>query len=276
MSNELRARQVELEHLFNKNQLIPRIRKEFTDCTVGNFMVYIHECGIPVLFGIDLLVQMVLHKRTSLDTLIGCLRHHLEGEANNVQSAGQLAANYIYKAAEADLVDYDPELRVFIMKYDISPDVQAELDCFQFPLPMIIPPREVRTNKDNGYLESSGSIILRHNHHNDDVCLDHINRMNAVRYVINHDTAAMVQNKWRSLDKPKAGETRKDFERRKRAFEKYDRTAREVIGMLTDEFYLTHKYDKRGRVYCQGYHVTYQGAPWNKAVIELADKEIIE
>jgi DNA-directed RNA polymerase len=52
-----------------------------------------------------------------------------------------------------------------------------------------------------------------------------------------------------------------------------------VIGILegfSNEFYLTHRYDKRGRVYCQGYHVTYQGTPWNKAVLELADKEIIE
>ena len=73
------------------------------------------------------------------------------------------------------------------------------------------------------------------------------------------------------------GETRADFEKRRRAFEKYDRTAKDVIGLLQQEgseFYLTHKYDKRGRTYCQGYHVTYQGAPWNKAVIEFADQEV--
>jgi DNA-directed RNA polymerase len=52
-----------------------------------------------------------------------------------------------------------------------------------------------------------------------------------------------------------------------------------VIGILEEygnEFYLTHRYDKRGRVYCQGYHISYQGNAWNKSVIELADKEIIE
>jgi DNA-directed RNA polymerase len=62
-------------------------------------------------------------------------------------------------------------------------------------------------------------------------------------------------------------------------FEKYDRTAKDVITALsihTDGFYLTHKYDKRGRVYCQGYHINYQGAPWNKATIQLADKELVE
>jgi hypothetical protein len=43
-----------------------------------------------------------------------------------------------------------------------------------------------------------------------------------------------------------------------------------------NEFCLTHKYDKRGRIYCQGYPVNYQGALWNKAVIQLAAKEIVE
>jgi len=36
---------------------------------------------------------------------------------------------------------------------------------------------------------------------------------------------------------------------------------------------LTHKYDKRGRCYSQGYHVNPQGNDWNKAVIEFAEKE---
>lgn len=265
------AHQIELERLFNKNQLIPRIRKEFQECTDFNFSEYIEKCGIPVPFGLDLLVQMVLHKRASLTTLIGCLRHYFQNS--------QLTADMIYQAAQNDLVDYDTQLRIFIIKFDISADVQEELDRFQFPLPMVVEPMEVKNNKSTGMLTSGGSIILRNNHHNDDVCLDHINRMNKIRFVINTDTATMVKNKWRNLDKPKEGETKEDFEKRKKAFEKYDRTAKDVIGLLVkegNEFHLIHKYDKRGRIYCQGYHVTYQGAPWNKAVIEFADKELIE
>jgi DNA-directed RNA polymerase len=40
-----------------------------------------------------------------------------------------------------------------------------------------------------------------------------------------------------------------------------------------NRFWLTHKYDKRGRTYCQGYHVSYQGNDYNKACIEFADGE---
>lgn len=263
--NDMVLRQIELEKLYNKNQLIPRIRAEFIGCKDFNFPEYIKQCGIPQMFGFDLLTQMALHKRTSLSTLIGVLRHHFDDS--------QLTADMIYKAAQCDLVDYDVTLRQFIVMFEISADVQEELDKFQFPLPMIVPPAKVENNKQTGYLTSWGSIILRNNHTDDDVCLDHINRMNAVRFTINKDTAAMVHNKWKNLDKPKEGESKADFERRKKAFAKYDRTAKDVIALLPEEFNLTHKYDKRGRGYCQGYHVTYQGAPWNKAVIEFADKE---
>jgi DNA-directed RNA polymerase len=45
---------------------------------------------------------------------------------------------------------------------------------------------------------------------------------------------------------------------------------------MGNRFYLTHRYDKRGRTYAQGYHVNTQGNCWNKAVIELADEEVVE
>lgn len=261
------AHQVELERLFNKNQLIPRIRKEFQD---EHFGEAIEDAGIPIPFGLDLLVQMALHKRASLTTLIGCLRHHFQDS--------QITADMIYKAAEADLVDYDTTLRMFVVKYMISDDVQEELDKFQFPLPMVVPPQKITNNRTTGMLTSGGSVILRNNHHNDDVCLDHLNRVNQMKLTVNNDTVRMVKNQWKNLDKPKEGETKEDFAKRKRAFEKFDRTARDVIDLLTkegNEFYLTHRYDKRGRIYCQGYHINPQGNAWNKAIVEFADKEII-
>lgn len=266
--NALMEHQVKLEQLFNKNQLIPRIKQEFMDSP--EFAKHMEMHNIPIPFGFDLLVQMALHKRTDLPTMIGLTRHHFNDS--------QVTADMILRACEVDLVDWDSVTRKLIVKFLISDDVQEELDRFQYPLPMVVPPKEIKSNSDNGYMMSRGSVILRKNHHNDDVCLDHLNRVNAIKFTINKTTALMVKNEWRNLDKPKPGEKKEDFQRRKKAFEKYDRTAKAVIDLLqelSDDFYLTHKYDKRGRIYCQGYHVNYQGAPWNKAVIELADKEMI-
>lgn len=263
--------QIELERLYSNNQVIPRIRAEFQGCEAVQFTDYLIEKEIPVNFGIDLLVQMALHKRATLQTLIGILYHHFND--------AQVCADMLLKACMADLCNWDPGLKLFIVVFEITPDVQEDLDRFQYPLPMVVEPRPIEKNRDTGYYIGGGSVILRNNHHEDDVCLDHLNRANAVRYTVNADTALMVRNKWRNLDKPKEGETREEFERRKKAFNKYDRTSKQVMALLmqhSDHFYLTHKYDKRGRVYCQGYHVNYQGTAWNKAVIEFADTELVE
>lgn len=271
MSQEnLLEHQIQLEKLFSKNQLLPRIRAEFLDCPAFNFANFLVEVGVPIAFGIDMLVYIALHKRANLSTMVGCLRHHC--------STAQEVVDLLLRSAEHNLLSYDVSTYTFIVNFTLTAEVQAELDMFQFPLPMVVEPKEVNSNRDTGYLTTGGSIILRNNYHNDDVCLDHINRMNKIQFVINPVTAKLVHNRWRNLDKPKQGESTEEFQRRKKAFEKYDCTARAVIDLLQQEgntFYLTHKYDKRGRTYCQGYHVTYQGAPWNKAVLEFVNKEII-
>lgn len=264
------AHQRELEVLFNKNQLITRVKGEFMKKDQFDFATYMEAQKIPVGFGMDLLVQMSLHKRCQLPTLVGLLDKHF----NNVQQTTDM----LHRCAEADLVNWSPGLKLFVTVATISQDVQDELDRFQYPLPMVVMPRKVKCNRDTGMLNSGGSLILKNNHHEDDICLDHINRSNRIKFAINWGVVKMVKNQWRGLDKAKAGESRDEFQKRKRAFEKYDRTAKDVMDIITEhgnEFHLLHKYDKRGRSYCQGYHVTYQGADWSKATIEFADKELV-
>lgn len=263
------ASQIELEELYSKYQLLPCIRQEFVD---ANFPEHMEAQGIPVEFGLSLMVQMVLHKRAHLTTLVGVLMVHFEDE----EKPGQACADMLLKAAEADLVDVVPETGTFVLCYDICADTQRKLDVLQFPLPMIEEPMVVSNNRQTGYRTIRGSLILRNNHHDDDICLDHINRVNAIPLSLNADTVAFVQNRWKNHDKKKDGETQDDFQKRKRAFTKYDRSSRDVLTAMMaqgNRFWLTHRYDKRGRTYCQGYHVTYQGNDWNKACIQLADAE---
>ncbi len=267
---ELIEHQVMLERLYAKNQLIPRLMAEFRNCPDINFEEEFTNLGIPRLFGMDLLVQMALHKRADVPTMVGLLYHHFND--------AQLTADMLLKAVDADVVDWDGRTKMFITRFELTTEVQAELDRFQYPLPMVVKPQTVEHNRSSGYLIANSSVILKNNHHDDDVCLDHLNRANGIKLSINLECVRMLHNKWKNLDKRKADETQEDFMRRKKAFLKYDRTAHDVMELLIEhgnEFYLTHRYDKRGRTYCSGYHVTYQGNPWNKAVIEFTDRELV-
>lgn len=266
--------QAELEKLFHKNETMPRLRSEFRQPEI------IDQCidhNIPMAFAVELMSQMILHKRASVGILVGIL-HSRVGDGSAATANLQLCADLLLKAAEADLVDWDDISQQFIIKVDVTQDVYDDMDRYQYPLPMVVQPKEIQNNRDTGYLTSKGSVILKSgNHHDEDVCLDHLNRVNKVALTINSDTAQMVKNKWRNLDKQKSDETKEDFENRKAAFEKYDRNAKEVMEHLTavsDRFWLTHKYDKRGRTYCQGYAVNPQGTAWSKAVVEFAEGEL--
>jgi hypothetical protein len=260
--------QRQLEVLLSKNQLMPRLKSQF-DTEI--FLKFYQQAQIPEEFGIALLSQLALRKRVTIPTLVGLLRH----TTNDAQQASDL----LVKAINAELCDYDYERQEIMVNYELAPCVQADLERFQYPLPMVVEPETLTKNTDSGYVLDRSSVILAGQHHNEDVCLDHLNRVNRVKLCINHDTAQMVKNEWKNLDRPKEGETQVKFLKRQKAFQKYERTTLEMLGLLgkaSDTIWLTHKYDKRGRTYCQGYHVTYQGTPWNKAILELADKELVQ
>ena len=265
--------QIDLEERYAKNHLVKRIKKELI---ANGFVEFLNEKDIPELFGIDLITQMILHKRAKVNVLIGLLWFHFRNQENQGTNPFQACADMLKKAVEADVVDFSHIDDRFILKYDLPRAIQKEIDMYQFPLPMVVHPKKVTNNRETGYYTIRESVILKNNHHDEDVVLEHLNKCNSVKLCLNIDTVRLVQNQWRNLDKLKPGETVKDWQKRVKAFEKYDASSREVIESLYimgNEFWLTHRYDKRGRTYAVGYHVNTQGNDWNKAVVEFADKE---
>jgi Schitoviridae RNA polymerase RNAP1 subunit B len=261
--------QKQMEDLYSKHQLNQCIKQAFLDDGYAEEMTRV---DILVPFGLGLLVQMVLHKRATVETLVGILRRHFE----HTEKPAQACADALDDAAEKDLVDWDPVSEKFILVHDISNELKHRLDILQYPLPMIEPPQEVRNNRQTGYQTIHGSLLLRDNHHDDDICLDHINRVNSISLSLNADVVAFVQNHWKGINRQKPGENYQEFRARKKAFQKYNDASADVLEGLMfhgNRFWLTHKYDKRGRTYCQGYHVNPQGNDWNKACVELADAE---
>lgn len=273
--------QMELERLFHKNQQLPRIRGEFRDPRIAE---HCRRCELPEEFVYDFLTQLVLHKRAQPGVLVGLLWRHFAAEDETIPSTQtlQACADMIVKAAYSGLAEWDEIGSRFVVVIDLDKSVYEELDRYMFPPPMLVPPKEITRNNETGYLSpgcASGSILLKRNYHEDDVCLDHINRVNRVPLTLNLRSAQMVKNKWKNLDKPRPDDEPGDYQKRVKAFEKYDRCAHDVIEhllLVDNEFYLTHRYDKRGRCYAQGYHINSQGNQWNKAMLEFSKKELVQ
>lgn len=262
-----------LESFFNERQTNKLLRKQFMDCP--ELIEKIQQASIDEDFALDLLGHMVLAKRSTVPALVGLLKHHFHGSFDPHQKA----ADQLLVAIEIDLVDYHPEKRQVILRFDVDPSTHALIKQYQYLPPMTVPPLKVTDNRGSGYLSiRTDSLILKKNHHDEDIGLDSINRFNQVPMSINFAVATQAKNQWKHLDKAKPGETYEEYQDRVKAFNRFQKDAAFTMALMEqmgNRFWFTHKVDKRGRTYCQGYHLNYQGHDWSKAVLELADKEPI-
>ena len=122
------------------------------------------------------------------------------------------------------------------------------------------------------YHEDFGTRILggRQNFHNHDICLDHINRMNAIPYQLNRKFLFKYEE---------APTFTLDTREKREQWETFVRTSyRKYIEVVKkgNKFFLNHNYDKRGRCYAEGYHVNTQGSSFKKAIVQLAEEELVE
>lgn len=141
----------------------------------------------------------------------------------------------------------------------------------QYLPPMVCKPLELTSNYSSGYLSHTDSVILGSgNHHDGDVCLDVLNTMNAVELQLATDFVGSVEEEPTfDLDTPEKVEQWANFKKQSYVF---------YLLMVTNGnvFHLCHKYDKRGRIYPSGYHLSTAGTAQKKAMLELANEEYVD
>lgn len=141
----------------------------------------------------------------------------------------------------------------------------------QYLPPMVCEPRELMHNFSSGYLTHNDSLILgQGNHHDGDLCLDVLNTMNKVALTLDLEFLTTLEEEPTfALDTP-------DKITQWQAFKTQSYRFYDLMQSQGNRLYLTHKVDKRGRIYAQGYHITTQGTAFKKAMLELANKEVVE
>lgn len=222
-----------------------------------------------------------------LDILVG-VAHHLKPVLFTsvvAQIAGRLGfsdkteaittvAELLAVICEADLFDITKKDRMASLKIVSNMALNKELiisieECQYLP-PMLCKPALLEHNYSSGYLTHTESLILgTGNHHSGDICLDALNIMNSTALCLNKKFLDTVPEEATfDLDTPKKQEHWGKF--KAQSAELY-----RSLGHQDTEFYLTHQYDKRGRIYCNGYHISTQGNAYKKAMIDLAHKEVV-
>lgn len=163
--------------------------------------------------------------------------------------------------------------------------IRFKFEAMYLP-PMIIKPRILRHNRDSGYITQRGeSLILRHyeNHHDDDICLDVLNTLNANEYSLDIDVLSSRDDKWvkRELSPHEFNklsyERKREYSLSKEQWSLFLEQSYKLKTMMlfhNNTFYFQNKVDKRGRIYTSGYHISPQGNSFKKALLNLKKKEI--
>ena len=175
--------------------------------------------------------------------------------------------------------------------YTTTNECKAELANVMYALPMVVEPVKVRNhvnNRGSGYLLTKhDSLILNGKWYEGSICREYLDTVNSVQLCLNHDVIELFEHK---LDKQSIidkvilnnainGTNTNPETAAKQAEDNWHLMLKQTtVGTKLLEgrvFYLTHKYDTRGRCYAQGYHFNYQGDSYCKAMIELANTELI-
>lgn len=150
--------------------------------------------------------------------------------------------------------------------YSLDEETMQYLASTKYLPPMIVPPKKVQHNYAEQYLTKRESLILGGsiNHHNNKLSVDVINILNQQALSLDEEIAEMPEVPNKELDTVE----------KQQQFNEMCLASKEVYRELIkhgNEFYFTHKFDKRGRIYSQGYHVNIQATEYKKALINLAE-----
>lgn len=168
-----------------------------------------------------------------------------------------------------------------VSRLEIPEKVLHWIENTQYLPPMIVKPLEVKNNRDTGYLTVKDSLILgKGNHHDGDICLDAINVANSVQLKLDTQFVSSYELEFNPSTKPKRkAVTPAGLRTAVENFSHYKKMIYRTMSMIAqtqNEFYLTHRVDKRGRLYSCGYHLNTQGTAYNKACIEFCEEEFID
>ena len=137
--------------------------------------------------------------------------------------------------------------------------------------PLVCAPEDVTNNFESPYLTHDDCRILgKKNGHMGNLCLDVLNTQIQTALKLDLDFLSNIEE-----EPTYALDTLEKIQE----WSHFKQDSYCVYNMITQQgnkFWLDQKYDKRGRMYAQGYHITTQGSAFKKAMIELDNEELIK
>lgn len=277
--NYLNKVQSTIENRFDNRHLKKYVKEiiqdKLGDNTLNNIPKEHHKLAL------DILGVLAIHvNRLSINALIEIL---VSRDLVEINVSAQTIMDILIGLINLDLIEpeQDKSRGRFYVRTNIqlTEDQAERLDELQYKIPMIVPPLKTNikgNNKGSGYYTKGSDSLILNNYHEFDIDSTVLDRLNSIPFSLNTVFMKTIQNSWKcmqdfDMENFLHPDTKTNFDR----FEKGVYKTSAILINHGNKFYFTHKYDKRGRIYCCGYHLNTQGNSYAKAQLEFANKEII-
>ncbi|MCM2973745.1 hypothetical protein [Larsenimonas suaedae] len=244
------------DYFESKNQRLAQLATFDLEELVRVIFVQVAYCQIAELF-------------TSVSAqLAGRLK--FSEKAEGIQTAAELLA-VLCQTDAFDIIKEDVQASLMIQSaIPLSERLLTYISQSRYLPPMVCEPDTLTHNYQSGYLTHNDCLILGGgNGHDGDICLDVLNTQNRVALRLDTELlSTLEENATFDIDTAEKDVQWRDF--KATSYELYSLLARQGNCL-----WLTHKVDKRGRIYAQGYHITTQGSSFKKASLELHRQEVV-
>lgn len=231
------------------------------------------DCNVLQIITEVCVLVLPLNTAQPIQGVVGQLGIHLGYD--DVLEGVKTAAEILAVLAKTDLFDLIParssETGSIMIKsnYRLEDSTIDYINQTKYLPPMIEHPRVLTDNYSSGYLTKNESVILGSgNHHNGNQALDVLNILNDIPLSIDERMFEFLETASKPLD------TQQKIDNHNKLVNDSNVVVNDLLSQ-GNKFWFTHKVDKRSRIYCQGYHVSYQSTAYKKSLINLHKKELI-
>lgn len=195
------------------------------------------------------------------------------GKYHDIQTCADIL--WLINQTDLILIDIVNDTRYIQSNMELPDELVNRLNLLCVLPPMVVKPKRLTHNKSCGYLTiNKDSLILgdKENYHDECISLDVLNTLNQQALQLDLDICYKFEKEFKSefdKDTDEYLNQKKTYEKAKEQFEFF------VDKLADNTIHFTHKVDKRGRVYSQGYVFNCQGTSYEKACLQLKVKEFV-
>lgn len=193
---------------------------------------------------------------------------------------GHVLDVFIHAVCSSGLITIERQGKYNFLQATVSMGDRGQRE-YSYVLPSIVPPK-VQSNKNVAYGHMHVITGGKLKQHDEEVCLDHIQRLSNIPYKVEDRILQMTKPVFEEKPKYKERkgrfETDDEVEERRKEFNRFNRELPTRIKIMQEngnEFYYGHRYDVRLRTYLKAYHFDFIGNKYCRAFVQPLKGKVV-